>query len=206
MPATETPASLFCKPLFVSPENEILYQSIFTDPDLSVSFRSLSLSSDLDMIYDWVNRDYSKEFWQLHGTKQLVRNTYSDIIKSLHSHSFIGLLNDDPICQVDIYQVLHDELALHADPEPNDCGMHFIMAPPEQRKKGTSLLLFKSFLSFYFSFPCAQRMFGEPDQGNVRANKLVIDAGFQFLKTIQLSYKTANLYSLSRTKFMTPNS
>jgi RimJ/RimL family protein N-acetyltransferase len=169
-----------------------------------ISYRSLNLITDLDMIHDWVNRKYSQQFWQLNGTKDLVNNTYREILESNHAHSFIGLMNNEPFCQADIYQVLNDELSEHIDAGPQDCGMHFIMAPPEKRKKGITLLFFKAFLSFYFSFPKSGFMYGEPDVENERANKLVIDAGFQFLKTIQLSYKTANLYSISRSNFKMP--
>ena len=203
MQPNQTPKkhSLFCKP--TADENRIgLYKSSHDFHGKSISFRSMNLKGDIDLIYDWVNRDYSKKFWQLNGSKQLVQDTYNAILDNPATHSFIGLLNNTPVCQVDIYLVLADELASFVESSQDDCGMHFLMMPPEERPKGLALAMFKAFLSYYFSFQQATTMYGEPDCHNVKANQLVQASGFKFLSTIKLSYKTAYLYRLLKSEFL----
>jgi len=192
---------LFCKPVEIPYDNEILYRQDFSESQGTICFRSLQLNTDLDLIHDWVNRQYARRFWQLNGTKTLVENTYAELLKNPHGHSFIGLLNDQPVCQVDLYLVAGDELQHHVEAGPDDCGLHFLMSPPNMLQKGLTVLLLRAFLDFYFSFQLAERIYAEPDKDNDLANLLARKAGFRYLKTIELSYKTANLYCLTRDHF-----
>jgi RimJ/RimL family protein N-acetyltransferase len=192
---------LFCKPIEIPYENEILYQVDVPGLPGTISFRSLRLSTDLDMIHGWVNQVYARRFWQLNGTKTLVENTYADLLKNPWAHSFIGLFNDQPVCQVDLYLVAGDELRSQLDAGPDDCGLHFLMSPPSQLPKGLTVHTLQAFLGFYFSFQLAQRIYAEPDKENDLANLLARKAGFRYIKTIDMSYKTANLYCLTHDQF-----
>ncbi|MBN8878056.1 MAG: acetyltransferase [Sphingobacteriales bacterium] len=194
-------ATLFCKPVKTTHTNELLYLGQDESRQSKVSFRSLELETDIEMLYDWVNQPYSKRFWQLNGSKDLLYRTCQSVLDNPNAHSFIGCCNDQPVCQVDLYNVAADELKDHTSHEPDDCGLHLLTIPPKQSSKGLSLLMLQHFIRFYFSFPQANRLFAEPDKENTVANLLAKRAGFQLLKTIQLSYKTANLYSITREQF-----
>jgi RimJ/RimL family protein N-acetyltransferase len=189
---------LFCKPSPDSDANGLLYTMYNPTIQSLVSLRSLDLDKDLDMIYDWVNRSYSKRFWQLNGSRELVKNTYGKIMDNPKAHSFIGIINQHPVCQIDAYLICGDELNIHVDATVHDAGLHLLMAPPRHLKKGWSLAALQIFQDYFFSFPKAERLYGEPDHENIPANVLSIRAGFQFLEEIQMSYKKANLYCLSR--------
>jgi len=192
---------LFCKPVNIPYENEILYRQDVPALQGTICFRSLQLSTDLDLIHGWVNQVYARRFWQLNGTKTLVENTYADLLKNPQAHSFIGLFNDQPVCQVDLYLLAGDELRHYVEAGPDDCGLHFLMSPPNLLPKGLTVLLLRAFLDFYFSFQLAGRIYAEPDKDNDLANLLARKAGFRYIKTIELSYKTANLYCLTRDHF-----
>ncbi|HSZ87387.1 MAG TPA: GNAT family N-acetyltransferase [Puia sp.] len=197
---------LFCKPIRIPYENEILFFSHFRIDEKLIVFRSLQLSTDISFIHEWTNRDYAIQFWNFAESRHKIADHYFEILKSPYFHSFVGLLGDQPVCQVDIYNVLADELCKHiSQPKGDDSGMHFLMAPMDKRIPNLSTYSFCAFLEFYFSFPMALRMFGEPDEKNIKANKLVVRVGFQFLKTIQLSYKIANLYSITKNQFYAKN-
>ena len=192
---------LFCKPLPGMREEELLFLFADSDLDGKIAFRSLQLTTDIETIHDWVNRFYTKRFWQLNGSKSLLINTYKNILNNQNAHSFIGLFNNQPVCQIDIYAVSADELKEHIKYDTGDCGLHLLMCPPEQMIKGLSLAMLQHFIQFYFSFPAAQCLYAEPDKENVFANRLAIKSGFHVLKTIELAYKTANLYSITKQQF-----
>ncbi len=193
---------LFCKPAAQTPAGQILYSKRMEAPEATISFRSLSLSTDLDMIFDWVNKAYSKRFWQLAGSKKLVLNTYQEILENPATHSFIGLLGETPVCQIDVYLLIVDELWKEVlDGKSNDCGFHLLMTPPKTSRRGLSEKMLRAFFDFYFSFPDAERLFGEPDKDNALANRLALAAGMEFLYKVQLSYKEANLYSITKQQF-----
>jgi len=186
---------LFCKPTC----NSVLYQQYFGER--LIEFRSLDLNKDIELIHQWVHSDHALPFWQLNMTIGELFTLYSSILQSPSSHSFIGCLDGKPVCQTDVYLVAIDEVSKYLDLQLNDCGMHFIMAPAEKRVAGLSYQMMKAFLFYFFSNDAAERMYGEPDADNIKANRLVIRTGFQFLKQIQMSYKKANLYVLTKERF-----
>ncbi len=196
--------SLFCKPIGSAKKEDLIYSVSLTSSNSTLSFRSLDLDIDLDMIYDWVNKSYSRKFWQLNGSKQLVKSTYDSVLKNSQAHSYIGLIDKRPFCQIDIYRLSIDELRQHISTPLNDCGIHLLMLPPKQLQKNWSIFALKAFQDFYFSFPEPDCLYCEPDIENDMANQLALKAGFEFIKPITLSYKTANLYSISRSKFSLP--
>jgi hypothetical protein len=159
------------------------------------------MDRDIDLIYDWVNKPYAIEFWKMNGSKDALIETYSAVISNPHAHSFIGLLGSKPVCQIDVYRVLADELSMHVSSNPEDCGMHFLTGPIQIKVKGLSRIMFANFLKFYFSFPIARVMYGEPDTNNHKARKVVEDVGFKYLHEAELSYKTASVYKITRETF-----
>lgn len=196
--------SLFCKPIGSAKKEDLFYSTFLTTSNSTLSFRSLDLDIDLYMIYDWVNKSYSRKFWQLNGSRQLVKNTYETILKNPNAHSFIGLINNKPICQIDIYRLSADELSQHVQASLNDCGIHLLMLPPKQLQKNWSFFALKAFQDFYFSFSESNYLYCEPDVENDMANQLALKAGFEFIKAVTLSYKVANLYCISRSQFTLP--
>lgn len=179
--------------------NKPIYSA--TEADRTFAFRSLVPDTDIDFLFEWVNMPYSRKFWQMDGSISNLYALLSESVDNPRQHSYIGLLNDRPVCQVDLYDVLRDELKAHIDYQPNDCGLHLLTAPPRQSQKGLSLDMLRHFLRFYFSFEQTERLFAEPDHQNVLANRLAEKAGFRFLKEITLPYKTANLYCITKSQF-----
>ena len=192
---------LICKP---SGRTSDVYTA--TIPHGQLIFRSFCLAQDLDTIYDWTRQTYSRRFWQMDRySKEELQEIYLSILQNPHAHSFIAFLNGSCIAQIDIYQVLIDELSAHVQASPHDCGIHLLMLPPEQSKKDLSFYVLRSFFTYYFSFDSPGILYGEPDEKNFSANLLTKKAGFSFLKTIRLSYKTANLYSITKRQFDATN-
>jgi RimJ/RimL family protein N-acetyltransferase len=97
-----------------------------------------------------------------------------------------------------VYAVAVDELSEHIQTEKHDCGFHLLMAPNKNPVKGLTSAMIRAFLDFYFSFPQANRMYAEPDVNNLKSIALLEKAGFQKVKTVQMSYKQAHIYSLKK--------
>jgi RimJ/RimL family protein N-acetyltransferase len=184
--------TLHCKPY----NHEILFTK---STSLGVlTLRSLVLKTDLDIIFNWVNQDYAKKFWQMDGARDFLHNSYHMILESPHAHSFIILLDNQPVGQIDLYMLLSDELKNHVKAEPEDCGLHLLMCPPRQSARGLSVAVLKFFIDYYFSFSLSQELYAEPDKNNLLANLLARKAGFQFICEIDMTAKKANLYCITR--------
>ncbi len=199
------PPPLFCKPIPEMKEDELLF--LITDKELNgkIAFRSLDLATDIDIIHNWVNQPYTRRYWQMNVDKQSLYDTYTTVLYNPLAHSFIGLFNGKMVCQVDLYNVEADELKDHVEVIPGNCGLHILMLPPRQSQKGLTESMLKAFIKFYFSFSAANCLYGEPDCRNSGANIAAKRAGFEFIKTIILSYKTANLYSITKQQFHEAN-
>lgn len=199
------PPPLFCKPLPGMKEDDLLF--LITDKELNekIAFRSLDLANDIDIIHNWVNQPYTLRYWQMNVDKQMLYDTYTTLLNNPLAHSFVGLFNGKMVCQVDLYNVETDELKDHVEVSPGNCGLHILMLPPRQSQKGLTEAMLKAFIKFYFSFSAATTLYGEPDAQNAGANIAAKRAGFEFVKTIPLSYKTANLYLITKQQFHEAN-
>lgn len=180
---------------------EILFQLHSKEFNRPIAFRSLDLSADLPLIHEWVNQTYAKRFWQMDRDEVYLHNHYNELLNNALAHSFIGLFNEKIVCQIDCYQVSDDELKEHVPAAPGNCGFHILMLPPKESFKSLTESMLRAFVKFFFSFGAAQTLYGEPDAKNTPANMAAKRSGFEFQKTIELSYKTANLYAITRQQF-----
>lgn len=173
------------------------------DETVTLSFRSFS-PQDILLIHKWVNESYSARFWQLKGySLHALKEMFAENMRHPSRHILVGSYDRKPVCEVDVYLIQADELYLHI---PNascaDCGIHFLMAPPRETFKGLSVLMLRAFMDAYFAYPYAGDLYAEPDELNTLANKLALNAGFTFIKKINLPDKMANLYRISRQEFL----
>ncbi len=189
---------LFCKPDILGDKNPVVFKKYYKELNGKISFRSLNLQEDLSLIHDWVNMDYSKDYWQMNGQFSQLYAIYQCMELNPYSHSFIGQFNDNIVCQFDVYSVFADELRDHIACESHDCGFHLLMAPNHKPMPGLTKAVVKAFLDYYFSFDKARRMYAEPDMLNMKSIRLLQHCGFNMLKTVQMSYKKAAVYVLEK--------
>lgn len=191
-------------PLIGKPTHEdTVFEKPVTELNAVVAFRSLDPAKDLHLLHTWMNAEYARRFWGLRGSPETIQHVYATAMASPQAHAFIGLIDGEPFCQVDAYAISGDELENHiADAGAGDAGMHILMCPPRQMKRRWSYWAIKCFQQYYFFQEGACRLFAEPDQRNHPANQLAINTGFRLVSTIELSYKTANLYGLTREAFL----
>jgi RimJ/RimL family protein N-acetyltransferase len=193
---------IFCKAI----RDGIVYEKKFARfPAATISFRALDLDKDLSMVHGWVNMDYTRTFWQMRGSIGLLRACYQCIQQNPFAHSFIGLMDGVAVCQFDIYKVSADELSQHIAFREEDCGFHLLMAPLKIPVHGLTLTMVSAFLEFYFAQNPGGKMFAEPDIQNLKSINLLERAGFEKGARVELSYKTADVYSLTAKAFHAKN-
>jgi RimJ/RimL family protein N-acetyltransferase len=191
---------LFCKP---SLQNDIVFErSLKTGQQIIL--RGLILIKDLNTLHQWVNQPYAG-FWQLQVSRNEMESVYQDLLQNENTHSFVGLIDDVLICQMDVYRVKASELGKFISAEPNDCGLHFLMAPVDKTINGLSSELLQTYIAWHFSHPESTCLYAEPDIDNHKAHRLLERNGFSFLRKIILSDKIANLYSISKQQFHATN-
>jgi hypothetical protein len=196
---TPSATPLFCKPLAAT--SHPLFSKYYEHLRGTITIQSLCLHTHLPTIHHWVNLPYAHKYWQMQGPYQQLLDQYTAIQQNPLAHSLVAYLNEELVAQIDVYSIAADEIAEHLPCDLDQCGFHLLMAPNRNPTPTLTDTLLQCFLQYIFSFPAPRKIFGEPDVSNHKANSLLRQAGFTFLKTISLSYKNAHLYCLTRSRF-----
>ncbi|MCH5719932.1 GNAT family N-acetyltransferase [Niabella hibiscisoli] len=172
-------------------------------PNYTLEVRPLSLTRDIPVLHKWVNMEYAKTFWQMDGSYKKLYHHYEQFLASGLGDSLMFFYqgNPMPVAQMDFYNPKLDEVGDKYEVQEDDIGVHLLMGPPINPVQGLTTHVMLCGISYLF-ISGAKRIIGEPDASNINANELVKRVGFQFVKPITLSYKTANLYFLEKTEFL----
>ncbi|HMH21500.1 MAG TPA: GNAT family N-acetyltransferase [Puia sp.] len=165
----------------------------------SLSLRPVSLATDLPLIYGWITQGYSTVAAAPEPPLQQLNTAYTSIIASDFAQPFMGLVNDVPVCQVDIYKAKLDVISLYYESVAGDYGLHLLNAPQITREDEAALL--SACVNYFFSFPEIGRIVTDVESSDKWANSLMKKLGFQWNKKIRKPYKVADLYICTRNSF-----
>ncbi len=163
--------------------------------------RSLDHSADLSLLYSWACMPYAREFWGMALAPEAFWAFYSRVLLNPGAHSYLGLLQTQPVCQLEVYDPFGSELARSYPALPGDLGIHLLMGPDRRILPGISWKVLRRSLEFLFSFPRVLRIIAEPDTRNRAAHIVALRAGFHYWNTIFLKEKAACLYGCCREEF-----
>lgn len=154
-------------------------------------FKPLNLEQDIPMLQSWLNQDYAK-FWGMQGMTQATIT--AAMAPSEHKLALIGEWQAKPLFMVELYDPAHDEIGLHYQVKPLDCGMHLILAPIEGKPvHGLSRKVMAAIAQLILETLAFTRLVVEPDQQNHKIHRLNCQIGIRYQKAIQLSTKAAFL-------------
>ncbi len=176
-------------------ENGAIFKDL-PDRNLSISVRGLSPAADVPIVYKWMCAQYAGAFLSRDAPPGELEDSYASMIESDFSHPFMGLINEAPVCQVNIYKTLQDAISLYYDARPGDYGLQLVATPLAIQDNMAVVL--RAFLDYFFTFPEVSRIVADIETKNEWTNTLFKMAGFRFHKKINIPYKTANLYSCTR--------
>ncbi|MBO9595537.1 MAG: acetyltransferase [Niabella sp.] len=189
----------------IRPEEGELYRERLSGDRLELGIRKADLRKDLALMYRWVNQPYAYRFWGMQGTLKALYMFYSPKLEEGHLQLFFACIGATPVALVEVYPVLHSELAGALDFTEADYGIHLLMAPYREVKaavrvniEGLSVWVLKAMQRMLFGFSAVQRIVAEPDTQNMHACRLAEKAGFRYIKTLPLEGKVARLYTVAR--------
>lgn len=158
-----------------------------------MSIRPIQLDSDIEMLHNWVTQPYAKYWGLLDKTQEEVYKEYSEIQENIQHHTYIGMLNNEPLFLMERYKALTDIIANYYDAQEGDFGMHILVAPIEKRIPQFTWHVFSVIIDYFFSIPQVKRIVVEPDVNNKKIHVLNRKAGFVYQKEIELPGKRAAL-------------
>jgi acetyl CoA:N6-hydroxylysine acetyl transferase len=166
------------------------------DRRLTISIRTLCVATDLPIMYNWMSQEYAGYLVERSNPPAELVESYACTLRSLHAQPFMGLVNDIPVCQLDVYKVREDAISLCYDALPGDYGLNVLLAPLVIQDH--VLLLLQMWMEYFFTFPEVKRVVVDLEAGNDWLETLFTRAGFRFSAKVRLPYKDADLYTCSR--------
>jgi siderophore synthetase component/RimJ/RimL family protein N-acetyltransferase len=158
-----------------------------------ITLEPLDLEQHLARLHAWVTHPRSV-YWMMQGASVAdVAEEYTRINNDPHHHAWLGRVDGTPAFLAETYDPAHSELAGLADLAPGDLGMHVLIAPADQPRSGFTGAVFAAVMDFCFRQDGVERVVVEPDVGNDKIRAKNIAAGFEEVREIPLTGKTAML-------------
>jgi acetyl CoA:N6-hydroxylysine acetyl transferase len=159
-------------------------------PPLSV--RPLSPDTDIPVIHKWINEGRAGQAGLPDQEPDLLEEAYSSILASDVAQIFIGMIDDSPVCEIELCQVRQHAISLSYESRPGDYYIDLLPAPVTPQEYMPELL--SNSLYYFFSFGEVNRVMAEADIRNEWMNQLLKSVGFHLYKRISVPYRNSNLY------------
>ena len=167
-----------------------------------ITFEPVDVDRDAAMLHDWVTHPRSV-FWGMQAaTVGEVREAYAIIDADPHHHAWLGRVNGEPEFLAETYDPARSELANVYEVRGGDIGMHVLVAPTDQPRRGFTAAVFRAVMDLCLDDPRHDRVVVEPDVRNERIAALNAAAGFRVEREVELADKTAALSTCTRAQFM----
>ena len=171
-------------------KREVVYTRFFHRPYRSISLREFCVGSDMPVINNWA--------WKMSHAAKIVAASYLYTGASDFARSFMVLVNNHPLCQIDICIADKDELFESYHSAPGDFIMRFLLNPDKKKIRSLHAKALQVCIEYFFSFAEVKRLVAAPDTGNQLNNELLYKAGFRYREKVYSQYGVSNLYVCTR--------
>lgn len=192
----------YAKKLIKPDPGEMVHTRYFNGGSVEIGIRGFDITTDLEIIHEWVNQDYAKKFWEMDGPIQQLEEAYIKHLGVDYSHPYIGTLNGEPIFTLELYWATKDEVGKYYPFHPGDYGFHMLIAPAKQRIPNFSYYALTMCMEHFFTFSQVHRIIGEASVEHMGTHNLITKVGCAFDQALVLPYKTANLTFLTREMYL----
>lgn len=148
-------------------------------------------ADDVSLIHGWVTQDYARFWGMQNDSLQQVADFYQNLLARNPRGALIGCCGDQPVFLMEFYRASEDDIGKFYAAQPDDYGMHILIAPANNPVKQFSWQVFTVVMDFMFSQPEVGRVVVEPDERNSKIHTLNKRAGFRYQHTIDMGHKTA---------------
>ncbi|WP_369790176.1 GNAT family N-acetyltransferase [Rouxiella sp. WC2420] len=148
-------------------------------------------ADDASLIHSWVTRDYARFWGMQNDSLEQVAAFYQQLTAKNPQAVMIGYCDEKPVFLMEFYRASEDDVGKFYAAQPDDYGMHILIAPANKPVKQFSWQVFTVVMDYMFSQPQVGRVVVEPDVRNNKIHPLNKRAGFRYQQTIDMGHKTA---------------
>lgn len=169
------------------------------DSNIHFSVRILQPGRDIPVIYRWMSMEYADSLVARNSPPDRLDESYTCMLESDFTQPYMGLVNDIPVCELDICKARMSLTGIYYPAQKGDYSVNLLLAPLVSQDH--ALALMHIWMKYFFSFPEVDRIVTDIEKGSEWLHTLFSRAGFSFLQEIQLPYKEADLYACTRDSF-----
>lgn len=186
-----------CKAIDPYQRQQPVFAMTFPVEEYTMCIRPLCVTTDMDTVYNWLDRQLGVRFWQDGGPKPELIRCYVDMLRSDHSQPFLCLMDDQPVCQLDVGKATFNEVFMYTDAVDGDYSFRTIV-DPDMELRNAYVNIIKTFVSYFFSFDHVKRVLTYLPAGDNWANHLLENAGLTYVDTRRTLNGPVNLYACAR--------
>lgn len=181
-----------CRPL-IQEQPDRIFLSILEEEDLPLTLRHFSPAKDLSTLCRCLHLE---EADIIDDPDDQMEEAYSSIIASDAIQTFIGMVGEEPICELDIIKIRQHMISLYYDARPGD---HYLdLFPIDGASPRVISRLVDQALKYFFSFPEVGRIIVEAGKQDEEMNILWQGAGFRWRRSVETQERLTNMYVRKR--------
>jgi len=162
--------------------------------------RPFCIATDMEVLFGWLEQQMGIQFWRENSPRQELLQSYKDVLESDHSQSLLCLLDDRPVCLVDISRAPYSEIFMYLDSCSNDYSIWLIMSA-YVTVRNAYVNIVQAYLDYFFSSDNVQRIVTYQPAYDEWSNHLLRNAGFRYLDTKKMFSGVVNLYECSKCEY-----
>jgi hypothetical protein len=186
-------ADNLCRPIDPFHQQAPGFVKFYPEENYKLSIRPLCVTTDMEIVYGWLEQQMGIQSWKDDSPKPELLQSYIDILESTFSQSLLCLLDDQPVCQIDISQTPYNEVFMYLDVGKGDYALWLIMSC-HVTIHNAYVNIVKACLEYFFSFGDVERVITYLPTYDEWANHLLMNAGFTYLDTKQMLTGVVNIY------------
>lgn len=187
------PSDRLCKPIDPYRQQHPVFSRPYPLQEYTLCIRPLCVSTDIELVCSWLSHQLGTHSWQEGGPKPELMQCYIDMLKSDYSQSFLCLMDEQPVCQVDVGKAIFNEVFMYIDTQDNDYVFRMIISP-EVKLRNAYVNIVRTLLEYFFSFREVGRVLTCLPANDDWINHLLESAGLAYLDTRRTIYGVVNLY------------
>jgi hypothetical protein len=157
-----------------------------------LTVRPFCVATDTSIVFKWMSREFAGPLLTMSHPPQELEELYTSMIESDFAQPFMGLVNDTPVCQMDIYKTQQDIISLNYPARAGDFRLQLIVAP--LTAQDNMIVLLRTCLEHFFSFPEVGRIIVDMEAGDIYLRQLFKKMGFRSLHEVRGAYGSSSLY------------
>jgi hypothetical protein len=183
-----------CIPLDPSVRYDPFYRVQLPANEQELTIRPFCVPEDLPAIYSWIHAYSGATGKDAVSPVPQLLETYTLLLTSDYSQSFIAAVNNKPLVQFDVISAGRDDISLEQQIQPGDYSFHFLFSPFFTQPPGYFTEAMGHCLKSLAPFPEIRCLLCKSYGLDKRSNRLLQDTGFVLNKQARERTGEINIY------------